>query len=206
MRLAALSILLFCIAAAPDTQPATDPTMDWILNSAQPSTLPSSDDQAPATRPAVLSNPDADFGDVRAGVMVLSNGQKITGNFSTTLDQPIRVWDEQKKVYNDVPFDLIKSIEAQVVWERMEKEWNFKESGSDVKVYSGRTYPARDTTYTITLINGQSVSGATAAPLYLDNADGSQKIFILHKRDKGEIGQTLDDLVYVKSVTFTPAQ
>jgi len=203
MRRLALLPVLLCVAAAPATQPTTDPTMAWLLENAQPTTLPSSDNMAPSTRPAVLTSPDADFGDVRAAVMILSDGQKISGNFSTTLEQPIRLWDAQKKQYDDVPFDLIKSIEANVVWERMDKEWNFKESGSDIKVYSGRTYPARDTTYTITTTDGKSVTGATDAPLYLDNADGSQKIFILHKRDKGQIGQTLDDLVYVKSVRFS---
>ena len=202
MRLAALLLLL---AAGPSTQPVTDPTMSWLLSGA--TTAPSPADTVPTTQPSALQGGDNDLDQPRPATLTLSNGQQITGNFSTTLEQPIRVWVESEKEYHDIPFSLIQSIQAHVDWERLEPEWNFKESGSDVKIYSGKTYPARLTSYTITLTSGQVVTGAVAAPLYLNEPDGSQKIYILHKRDKGQDGQTLSDLVYVKQVEFqTPPQ
>jgi hypothetical protein len=88
-----------------------------------------------------------------------------------------------------------------VLWERDEKEWHFKESGSDIKEFNGKTYPNRETQYTFTLLNGQTLSGGVVEPLYLQTPDGPV-LFALHKRDKGEVGQTLKQLVYVKSAEF----
>jgi len=92
-------------------------------------------------------------------------------------------------------------MEARVVWERQQPEWEFAESGSDIKQFSGKTYPARETQYVLTLKDGSSETGGIAAPIYFEGSDGT-KIFILHKRDKGEVGQALTDLVYVKSIRF----
>ncbi len=113
----------------------------------------------------------------------------------------MRVWVEAQKEYKDLPFASIQSIDAQVVWEREEQEWHFKESGSDIKEYSGKTYPARETQYQITLNSGKTITGGVAEPLYLMTPDGHET-YALHKRDKGELGQSLDELVYVKHVEF----
>jgi hypothetical protein len=183
-------------ADKPAGKPPADDDVDYLLKHAAP---------APATRPAIRPTtspfkPAKDDGR-RAATMTLSNGEKIKGRFSTTLARPFRVFDAEKKEYRDVPFALIKSIQAKVIWERDEKEWHFRESGSDIKEYSGKTYPARETQYIFTLTNGQTLSGAVAGPLYLQT-DGDDKIFILHKRDKGEVGQTLKQLVYIVRVEF----
>ena len=128
------------------TQPVNDQTLDWLLG--QATTAPA----APATT-APSSHPAAPFVEndpqnkeralgIRHGFIRTSDGEKIVGRISTTLDKPLRVWDDQKKEYRDVPFPLVKTIDAQVVWERDEpEEWHFKESGSDIKEYTGKTYP-----------------------------------------------------------------
>jgi hypothetical protein len=61
------------------------------------------------------------------------------------------------------------------------------------------------TNYLLTLTDGTTVTGGVADPIYLDNADG-HKIFILHKRDKGDPGQTLGQLIYVKQLKFTDSR
>src|SRR5207245_11487756 len=130
--------------------------------------------------------PDA----ARPGVIDLSDGKIVRGNIATTAEKQLRVWVEADKQYQDIPFSMIRSIQATIVWERDEREWRFKASGSDVKEYSGRTYPARETTYKITLSDGQSIEGGIVAPLYVTGDDnGSTKTYVLHKRDKGEPGQ-----------------
>ncbi len=134
--------------------------------------------------------------------MLLSDGTTIKGKIATTTDKPIRIWVEKEKDYEDVPFDQIASAQGKVLWERDEKEWNFKETGSDIKVYSGRTYPARQMQYAFTLTDGTIIEGDVVAPLYFTASDGKTKTYVLYKRDKGEIGQGLKDRVYVKSVTF----
>ena len=225
-RLGVMSLLAWVLAsgvslAAPPTQPATRPApttsqapkadaaTDWLLGqaAAAPSTPKEDDDGRPAAPTSRPASPFAAAGSniaadpaARQGVMLLSNGEKIHGRFATTQGKPLRIYDEHE-VFRDVPFDLVRSAEAKVLWERDEKEWHFRESGSDIKEYSGKTYPARETQYTLTLVNGQTVTGSIVAPLYLQSRDGPYT-FILHKRDKGEPGQTLKQLVYVQKVEF----
>jgi hypothetical protein len=137
----------------------------------------------------------------RAATITLSDGTKLTGPLTTTPGKPLRVYIEETKEYFDVAIEDIASMKAEVVWERDEKEWQFKLSGSDEKIYSGKTYPARETRYTIKTLDGKEIAGSIAAPLYLKQADES-KTLVLHKRDKGEVGQALKQLVYVKQVQF----
>jgi hypothetical protein len=190
-----------CISASPPTTKKADSAMDSILGLAK---KPSTTQPVASTQPAVntaLSNQAADD-QSRAGEITMSDGKKIKGKIATTQDKPVRVWLEKEKDYEDIPFDQISSAEVDVLWERDEKEWNFKETGSDIKVYSGRTYPARQTQYTFTLTDGTVIKGDVVAPLYVTTDDGKTKTYVLYKRDKGEIGQTLKDRPYVKSVKF----
>jgi hypothetical protein len=188
-----------CTSAAP---PSTDPSMDSILGLSQKA--PASQPETATTQPAggtPLKN-EAENDQSRPGELEMSDGTKIKGKIATTTDKPIRIWVEKEKDYEDVPLDQIASAEVKVLWERDEKEWNFKETGSDIKVYSGKTYPARQVQYKFTLTDGTVIEGDVVAPLYVTGDDGKTKTYVLYKRDKGEIGQTLKDRVYVKSVTF----
>ena len=178
---------------------AAEDTLDWLLNQPAPTPSAPTPSTQPATRPASPfaerhKNPEA-----RTGTILLSSGEKIRGDIATTREKPIRIWDEQEKEYRDVPFALIKSIEARILWERNQEEWHFPEAGSDKKEFTGKTYPARELIYTVTLVNDQPITGGIVAPLYAAAGEAALT-FILHKRQKGEVGQTLKDLVYVKRV------
>ena len=201
MNRPALILTLFAAAAAgPATHPATQPdaTAD-ILGLSTPATAkpPAA---APPTSP--VFKPPADDAETRDGTVTLSDGTTVTGRIATTAEKPVRLWVESEKQYEDVALSQITTIESKLVWERDEPEWNFKASGSDVKVYSGKTYPARQTQYTLTLTDGTTLTGDTAAPLYVTTPDGKQRTLVLHKRDKGAVGATLKQLVYVTKVTL----
>ncbi len=185
--------MLLCVAAGPATRDAADD----ILGLSAPA--PPHPTTEPATRPSVFK-PAADDGETRDGAVTLSDGTVLAGKIATTAEKPIRIWVEQEKQYEDVPLSQVARAQVQVTWERDEPEWNFKESGSDVKVYSGRTYPAREQTYKFTLTDGTVIAGGVVAPLYVTTADGKSRTLVLHKRDKGTIGQKLADVVYVKTV------
>ncbi|HSV15365.1 MAG TPA: hypothetical protein VLI90_13985 [Tepidisphaeraceae bacterium] len=160
---------------------------------------------APVTQPAAPFEPAAGEPDAaRPGVIQLSDGATVRGSIATTPEKPVRVWTEEDKEYQDIPLAMIKSIDADVLWERDEREWRFKAGGSDVKEYSGKTYPARETRYKLTLIDGTTITGGIVAPLYV-SVDGQTKTLVLHKRDKGNPGQTLAQLLYVKAVRFEDA-
>lgn len=192
----------------PATTASADSTVDWLLNQpvptstrppatapAVPATIPASGDTSPLTSPARKT-------DARPATLTLSDGSVVHGQVTTTTGKPVRVWDAQASQYVDIPFKAIVSAEAAILWERDEKEWHFIESGSDVKEYTGRTYPARETTYQFTLTSGKTVSGGTVTPLYVTTPQG-ERLLVLHKRDKGPVGQTLKDLIYVKTIRFS---
>jgi hypothetical protein len=192
-------------AAPPATRPAatqphqTDEDLDALLRQGTQTEPPKPD--LPASRPAAPFGEKNVFG-YRKALVVFSDGEKFHGPLRTTLDKPIRVWVDEDKEYHDIPWALVKSFDAKIVWEREEAEWHFKESGSDIKEYTGKTYPAREMQYTLTLLNDQSITGGVVAPLYVQTLAGQEKTLVLHKRDKGQAGQTLKDLVYVKHVEF----
>jgi hypothetical protein len=207
-----LLLLSFCIlhssfsisSAAPPTTKPKESAVDSILGLSKKTDARPAD---PTTQPAAKTpntplKDEAADDQSRPGVITMSDGTKVKGKIATTQDKPIRIWVEKEKDYEDVPFDQIESAEVDVLWERDEKEWNFKETGSDIKVYSGKTYPARQTQYTFTLTDGTVIKGDVVAPLYVTTEDGKSKTYVLYKRDKGEIGQTLKDRPYVKSVSF----
>jgi hypothetical protein len=192
---ALLSPAALFAADPPTAKPPADDDVEYLLNKAPAATT------KPTTRPATSPFKPAEDEGRRQATMTLSDGEKIKGRFSTTLERPLRVWVEEKNEYTDIPFKFIKTIQAKIIWERDEKEWHFRESGSDIKEYSGKTYPAREMQFTFTLANSQTITGGVAAPLYLDAKEGD-KTFIFHKRDKGEVGQSLKQLVYIDRVEF----
>jgi hypothetical protein len=177
------------------TVPASDPTMDWLLDQSS----------APASQPTTQPATARPFGDApapgeRSGTITLSDGKSIPGLISTTPAKPLRVWSEKEKRYIDLPWEAIASLEAKILWERDEPEWRFKESGFDEKVFTGKTYPARETEYVITLTTGDTVTGGVVAPIYLRPDQGKAQQFVLHKRAKGEVGKSLDELIYIKRI------
>ena len=95
----------------------------------------------------------------------------------------------------------IKQIDVSIKKEWLEKEWRFKENASNVKVYTGRTYPARECIYAITLQDGRKIVGPLSALVYVQGEqERTGTKYILHKRQKGPIGSELNSLVYVTSV------
>jgi len=186
------ALMLVLIAQA--TQPV-DVTMEWLLEQPLPVVVPST--QA-ASQPATPFNEKPAPGE-RVGALVLSDGKIHRGTIYTTPGRPLRVWSDQKKKFIDLPMDSIASMEAVVLWEREDPEWRFKESGHDEKVFTGNTYPARETQYRITLTTGDTLTGGIVAPLYV-RVDGQATQFVLNKRSKGEVGKKLGDLIYVRKL------
>ncbi len=185
--------LLF--AAPPTTAPAQD-DLAWLLSQGKPKTTQPA---APASQP--FSPAAGDDRGARKATLVMSSGEKIHGQFCTTREKPVRVWNETDKEYRDIPYNLIQSMEAKILWERDQPEWHFKDTGSDIKEYSGHTYPARELQYTVTLINGQTVTGGIVAPLYL-LTKSDDVVFLLNKRQKGAVDAKLKSLEYIKQVIF----
>ncbi|MCC6239057.1 MAG: hypothetical protein IT448_01975 [Phycisphaerales bacterium] len=209
--------LLSTSAAGQTTQPASDETMNWLLSEAQP--LPTTQPMAPASTEPATTAPSPVDPNIEAispftsaptdnstvslwAYITFSNDTQISGPVSTTEGKPIRLWDDSRQEYRDIPLNMIQSMQAFVLWQRDQAQWKFTDSGDDAKETTGQTYPARELIYAVTLINGQSLRGGIVAPLYLQ-IDGRTRTLVLNKRQKGEIGQTLDELIYLKQVLIT---
>jgi hypothetical protein len=167
-------------------------------------------DEPPSINPFGQSNPEPD--DAVRGVVTLSDGSTHPGLIYLTRDKRLQIYDQELQRQREIPLQAVKKIECTVQREWLEKEWRFKEGANDEKIYTGRSYPARTYLYTITLKDGRKITGALSALIYVqpkpNDADKLQtsaepERFLLNKRDKGEVGQGLRSLVYVKRVEMT---
>jgi hypothetical protein len=143
--------------------------------------------------------------DAIPGYLSLSNGDRIEGDVYLTRDAKMKVFVTEKKENQTFGLDEVLYIEQTPATEQMEKEWRWKENASDEKVYTGKEYPWRLLTTTLHLKDGRTVTGDLTQLVYVRNKNGEQR-FILHKRQKGEPGQKLADLLYVKLLDLRPPE
>lgn len=146
--------------------------------------------------------------DALPGLIELSDGTLYPGMIHLTRDKRLQVYDAELQRQREIPLSAVKRIDCKIKREWMEKEWKFKETTTDEKIYTGRAYPAREYLHTITLHDGRTITGPMSALVYLKptgttaDRDTHDKRLILHKRDKGGVGEELKSLVYVKRITF----
>ncbi len=180
-----------------------------LLGAAKPATAPTT-----LTSPTATGNkPTADAlgtlkpkvpAGARAGTITLSNGIKLEGQIWTTVNTPLRVWIEETKTYRDIDLALVKRVDVHVLAETMEEDWRWLKEGSDQKVYSGQKYPNVSLAYKFTLVNEQVVEGTIVAAVYIADA-GKTRTLALYKSYKGNLDETLKDLVYITAITLEAA-
>ena len=148
------------------------------------------------------------------GYVETSDGKVVAGLVYMTRDKRLKMYDQTLQRQREIPLRVVKQIDCKVMKEWIEKEWKFKELALDEKMYTGRSYPAREYVHTITLKDGRTLSGPLAEVIYVrpyvdPSADPKAyrpetrkqpQRFILHKRDKGEYGKDLKSLHYVKAI------
>ncbi len=146
------------------------------------------------------------------GCLELSNGSIHSGLIYLTRDKRLQIYDEELQRQREVPLQAVKQIDCTIKKEWLEREWKFKETTSDEKMYTGRHYPAREYLHTITLKNGRTITGPLSAIVYVEprqpstgqsedqQSEPEPERFLLNKRNKGEVGQDLKSLVYVKRI------
>lgn len=139
--------------------------------------------------------------DALPGVMVMSDGRLLPGGLYTTREKNFEVWVESEKRFRQIPFLSILSITAVVTEEAIENEWRWKAMGDPEKVYTGRSYPTRRFLWEFHLIDGSRITGAVKGqPVWIEVAGKAIGPALLAERSKGEFGQKLPDLVYVRRI------
>jgi hypothetical protein len=163
----------------------------WSLAAAEP----------PVQNPFGQTPPKRD--DAVRGRIELSNGTIHSGLIYLTRDKRLHIFDEAAQRMRDVPLNDIKQIDCRIKKEWMEKEWRFKETTSDEKIHTGREYPAREYLHTITLKDGRTITGPLSAVVYIESSQGGKPKIercLLNNRNKGELGNNLESLLYVKRI------
>jgi hypothetical protein len=133
------------------------------------------------------------------GVLTLSSGQEYMGLVSFTQKDSLKVFDLEKKKFIKIPLSELAAIETKVTKKEMRKNWVFKEEGSPEKIETGGTYPRMDFEHTVTLTTGAKVRCHVVGTVYIRQGDTRLK-FILKKKERGEAGKKLTDIVYVTSI------
>jgi len=135
------------------------------------------------------------------GKVVLSDGTVHEGRIGTTRGKPLRLVEADTGRRLDLRLSEIRRIVVRVVKEEQYRVWRWVEDGSREKVYTGESYPRREFETEITLRNGQVHRGGIVAVLYV-HVEGRKKPekMILRKERRGEVGETLADLVHVEAV------
>ena len=193
------------VIAPPDIKFVDDePEMPGQKPPTQPGQPAAGKAEKPATNPFGAPGTGVTRQDAVPGYLELSSGLKVPGHIFTTRAARLKIYNLDREIYEYVPVPALKSIDAVIEWERMDKEWRFKEAGNPEKVYSGREYPVRKVCYVLTLLNDHKIRGhILGQPLYVMHNDKADR-FLLHDRDKGAMGQTPADIPYIKHVELGP--
>jgi predicted GIY-YIG superfamily endonuclease len=169
-------------------------------------------DDPPALNPFAKSPAaTAERDDAVPGYLELSDGTVRYGRLFITRDKRLKIRDAEApggERQREIPLQVVSQITCKVKKEWMEKEWRFKELSRDQKLYTGKSYPVREYEHSITLRDGRKIAGDLSGIIYVIPGDvagtpsgGEQPDrYLFHKRQKGEVGQTLKHLVYVKTV------
>jgi hypothetical protein len=130
----------------------------------------------------------------------LSDGTTVEGQVYIPRDKILIMREDKPNTNVRVP--EMARYDSRVEKQSMEEEWVFKESGLDDKIFTGKHYPVRHYLGTATFHDGSQITGhIMPATLFVKTPEGRDK-FILKRKEEGEPGQTLDDLVYVQSIVF----
>ncbi len=150
--------------------------------------------------------------DAMPGYIELSDGTVHPGQIYLTRDKRLKIFDEKLKRQREVPLRAVRQIDCRVTKQWIQKEWKFKELASDEKMFTGRTYPAREYLHTITLHDGRTIGGPLSGIVYVrpqvytPGGSGTYRRgvepqrYLLNKRGKGEIGKELESLLYVRLI------
>ncbi len=177
---------------------------------------------APASKPAdaATTSPHPfgkgdDFGreDALPGVMQLSDGRMLPGWLYTTRDKDFILYvvgdgtggaDTVAKpggYWRRIPFAAVLSITPVINEEGMEQVWRWQGMGTPEKVYTGEQYPTRRMQWKFHLADDTYVTGdLKGQPVWLQYKDVKVGPIVLNETVKGEIGQTLQQLIYIKQI------
>ncbi|MHC4917277.1 MAG: hypothetical protein ACYTGB_17505 [Planctomycetota bacterium] len=142
--------------------------------------------------------------DAVPGKLVRSSGEVVRGKIFLTRDKRLELHCDAEKKWYKLKLQDLTSLEWVVEFEKEEKEWRWKESGSDVKVLTGRTKVDRRYKTVATRKDGTKVEGhIRGTVVYVQPAGGGdRRKFFVYWNHPSDFDQKPKDLVYVKEIRF----
>ena len=144
--------------------------------------------------------------DPRPGWMLLSDDTVLEGVIFSTRGRPLTIFNREEKEYARLEWGRIARIDVAIETDVLEQDWRWKEGGSDVKVYTDFFYIWHRYLTTISLKDGEKITGDISAPVYIiPDGEEKRRRFILHRRNKGEKAEreTVAPPVYIKKLVLT---
>jgi len=166
----------------------------------------SAEEETPKSPFAKPGDGAADRPDAVQGRFVLSDGTAHEGRIYLTRDKRLEVFNTASQEWLKLKLSEISSISFAIESETEEKEWRWKEGGSDVKVFTGRTYVDRRYSVTVKLAAGGTVSGHVRGTVIYVEPPGKEPVrFFLRKDERGDWNRKPAEIIYVKEILLGDA-
>ena len=142
----------------------------------------------------------------RPATVTMSNGKILKGNVSTTPGRLIRLYVGDKKV-RKFALDAVGSIEFEAEVEKMQHKYLKGETGrgKDPILTLEEAYPLREFLVHANMLDGSKLSGAFGTAVFYVQSEGKTQKFVVKRKQTGNVGQKLEDLVYIKKIVFDDA-
>jgi hypothetical protein len=141
--------------------------------------------------------------DAVPGKLVRSDGQVHRGGIFLTRDKRLELYCDGEKKWYKLKLKELSKLEWVVEFEREEKEWRWKEPGSDVKVYTGRKKIDRKYKTVATRKDGRKIEGhIRGTVIYVQPKEGRKRRFFLYWNHPSDFDQKPEDLVHTKEIHF----
>ena len=140
----------------------------------------------------------------RAGKIEYSNSNLVSGVLSLSPGAELKI--QAGSSVRVLAFSRVREIEFTPEKEEMERAWRFKEAGQTAKDFYGEPYPVRHLATTVTLADGEKITGHLyTTVLYVTDGDQVQKVILLAKQ-RGKERESYAMLVYPRRISFGDAE
>lgn len=142
-------------------------------------------------------------GEGREGSLELSDGSVVSGRIRFVQDIVLTELRAAEGRTHRIDPSEVSSLEMIPVRESMERPYTFKNPGDPTKTFGEGLYPLRNLRCRLALRDGRALEGAfVSRVVYVAGEDGVEQRFKVVAQQKGAVGQTLADLVYVRSIRW----
>jgi hypothetical protein len=143
--------------------------------------------------------------DAIPGLLTRSNGDAFAGRIYLTRDKRLELYSDKDKKWYKLKLKDLASIRWDVEFEKQEREWRWKDSGSDVKVYTGRKKIDRRYKTVAVKKDGTSIEGhLRGTVVYVESSSVKRKYF-LYWNHPASFDQKPEDLIYTRRIDFGAA-